>query len=382
MILTILTPTLPPDVCGVGDHSVNFAHALREHAERVTAIHVRCPNPAPGLPFDRIDHWDRRPDSLSGLLERHGTECLWLQYSGYGYAYQGLPEFLVRALQQVDKRIAVAVYFHQIHCRAGQLGWKGVFIAPRQRSIATRLARRADVVLTSCELYRRAIAKDCGVANEKLHQLPIGSNIPIPIVEPSERLRLRSLFGWSGDLRVAIAFGSSGTQAKALRENRQSLKMAVETGAIHRIVCVGGAPSSPPLDLADSCASAVRPIITELGHQPPRRIAELLLAADVAVTGNERRKFAKSGTMMAFAMAGLPVLVADAGDSSHETNAADAFVPTISLDELAQLAADDHARIHRQRLAAERIGWPALADQATKILSPICHASGAAVHGK
>jgi glycosyltransferase involved in cell wall biosynthesis len=374
--ITFLSPRLPPSVCGVGDHTVQLASSLRAHVDGVTAIYLHGPKAASDLPFDRIDWWDGQPTTLARLVESHATDCLWVQYSGYGFAYQGVPEFLVRSLRQLRGQNAIVVYFHQVHCRAKQLGWKGLIISPYQFSIAKRIAKCADLVITSCDLYRNLIAEKYSVPSDRLFQMPIGSNIPVPVVTFEERARLRSELGFSPQMTLAVAFGTTGSQQKAIHYNRELLEGAVQNGQIDGIVCLGGAPGSSSLQLDATCEERLRPHITVMGHQTADRIAEILLASDVALTAYPSEKYGKSGAMMAYAMAGLPVLISDTSKVQRRISPAAAFIRTCSLRDLTRGPSDHAARVSQQKHAASKVGWPAIATQALQILDTRCSTAG------
>lgn len=368
MNITFLTPRLPPSVCGVGDHTVQLAQAMRAHVEYVTAIDLYGETADASLPFDRIDRWDRRPETLSSLLRTHATDVLWIQYSGYGYGYQGVPRFLERALRRLNRETTLVAYFHQTHCRMRQLGWKGVLISPWQHRIAQRIAQRADVVFTSCELYRKLIADQYAVRPNKLFQLPIGSNIPVPVMDSSERQRLRLALGWSPLQRIAVVFGSSGSQLRVLRRYRDILARSVQSGLIHRIVCVGGTPESRPIKLPEVGDPYLRSHIVAFGHQSAQRVGEILLAADVGVTWCPFQKFGKSGVVMAYAAAGIPILV-DGTEDESDLGFTGSFVHLCSVQDLKERTDCGWERRMRQDNAIASIGWPALASRAFGILN-------------
>jgi hypothetical protein len=323
------------------------------------------------MPFGRLDRWNREADSLARLIQEHQSDCLWVQYSGYGFAYQGLPWYLLRALRRLRGRVPIVVYFHQRHCSIRQLGWKGILISPLQRRIGKSIAACADAAITSCAFFRELIGREYNIPRNKFHMLPIGSNIPVPAATRQQRERLRTNFGWKPDTTVAVVFGSPGSQRDALRRNQQALIEAVHGKLIHNIVCVGGAPGPPPRGLIEACDASLRPHLTVLGHQDESRIGELLIAADVGLTFYPPEKFGKSGVMMAYAMAGLPALVPEDLAQQRSNGDAGSLVRRQTMRSLAGLQFDESLRRAEQRRAAATVGWPALATQALTILDTI-----------
>jgi hypothetical protein len=371
MNLTFLTPRLPPSVCGVGDHTVRLALALRDRIEGATALYIHEPAADTGLPFDRVDQWNGDPDSLAELLRKHHTDCLWVQFSGYGFAWQALPQYLVRALRAVRSRVPIVVYFHETHCFVSQLGWKGIVLSPLQRHIGKSIAACANAVITSCEFYRQLIDRHYRVPRERSHLLSLGSNIQVPVVTRQAHDKFRSDMGWPHGSILAVVFGSVGNQRLALRHHQQALAQAIREKLIHRIICVGGPPGPPPHDLLETVDESLRPAITILGHQTEGRIGEILTAADVALTRYPRERLGKSGAAMAYALAGLPLLADEAGGKLNGHGDTTDLIRETTLIDVASEQFDERSRRAYQENAAAIIGWPALATQSLEILRAI-----------
>jgi hypothetical protein len=123
--------------------------------------------------------------------------------------------------------------------------------------------------------------------------------------------------------------------------------------------------------LIDASDSSLRPHLTVLGHQGEERIGELLVAADIGLTCYPREKFGKSGTMMACAMAGLPILATDGAGPLAFNGDAGSLVRCVGQHDLAQLRFDEPARRAEQERAAEKISWPALAARTLEILNTL-----------
>jgi len=367
MRVTFLSPQLPPAVCGVGDHTVHLASAMREHCSGITALYVHGAADESGQAFQRVERWNRRPEALADLVREHGSGWLWVQYSPYGYGYQGLPWYLVHALRRLRGRVKIALYFHEAHCGLAQLGWKGYVLSPLQRRIGQKLARCADVLFTSCELYCDLIRRDYRVPDEKLFKLPIGSNIHVPILTANKRQQLRQSLGWAPTETVAITFGSAGSQRSALRRNHPTLIEAIHKKQIHRMICIGGVTDMPAAALLDACDNSLRPHTTVMGHQDDHRVAQMLVAADVALTGYPVERFGKSSAIMAYAMAGLPVLRSDEDENLQCADTRE-FLRIVHAHQLPEIACDERARLDQQERAMASISWPVLGRRAFMVL--------------
>jgi hypothetical protein len=311
-----------------------------------------------------------RPRALERLLEKHQTECLWVQYSAYGFGYQGLPWHLSRAIGALRSRPQIVVYFHETHCLPHQLNWKGFLVSPLQKQIAKSIANHADVIFTSTDVYARRIREDYGAATERVNLLPLGSNIPISAFTDSDRTELRKQLGFSPQDRVAVIFGSVDNQRRALRKNQAALGAAVKNYLVNRIVCLGGNPgTSRDAVLRDmDIAEPLIDIMTVAGHQPAQRVAEILIASDVGVLGYPFERFGKSGAFMAYSLAGLPVLIGNDIPIRINNFLAVKFVRSSEPKQFAEIVDDTELRIRRHREANASFSWSSLAHQALTVI--------------
>ncbi len=376
MVLTFLTPRLPPCVCGVGDHTVHMADAMRDMVSSVTAIVLHSQPQRSGNVFDRIDRWNGRSAALAALLRDHATDLLWIQYSGYGFGYQGIPWFLIRAIKSLRQRPKIAIYFHEIHCSPHQLGWKGRLLSPLQKQLGKALANTADVIFTSNELYRQTIQRDYSVPSNRVALLPLGSNIPVPVVDERDRQRWREELGWDRHDCVAVCFGSVGGQRKVLRRNRDVLLAAIREGRVNRVVCIGGELSTRRDDVLLSIDDEIAEAATVMGHQSAENVAKILVAADVALMGYPFERFGKSGVFMSYALAGLPTVVSDGLPPDEVMFRGARLLHAQDLDQLGNAVSDIEARIARQQQAAEEFSWSSIAHSALDAVNSVCPPTG------
>src|SRR5262245_53157263 len=149
MRVSILTPRLPPAVCGLADHTQLLAEAMTRQGVSVGFIHREPCHNGGRLPGCLTDHWSRGGAALERCLTRQGADWLWVQLSGYGYSRWGAPYALSRSLAWVRRRLPdlrLAVCLHETHCRPHQLGRKGFWLSRWQRHTVATIARLADVV--------------------------------------------------------------------------------------------------------------------------------------------------------------------------------------------------------------------------------------------
>lgn len=120
-------------------------------------------------------------DSANAIAEQAlSSECLYLQYSGYGYAKRGAPLWLLQQLQTNRPQIKkLGVFFHELYAIGPPWG-SAFWLSPIQRHIARLLVERSDFWITNCEGSAQWL---CRFAGDKPHAvLPVFSNVgEIPI---------------------------------------------------------------------------------------------------------------------------------------------------------------------------------------------------------
>lgn len=313
MRVSFLTPRLPPVVCGLADHTKWLAQAMVKQGIEVGFIpcEAQCED---GKAFPGPVHrWDMCSCSLESCVAVQAPDWLWLQLSGYGYSRWGAPYRLGRELRRLRRRmpkLRLAIYVHETHCQPDQLGLKGRVLSPWQRHTVRRVARLGHVLFSSNSSYVTQIITQYNIPGEKVHQLPIGSNVPNATLSPEKRLQLRRELGWRDDEMIAVIFGRFPSQLRALESFKDLLIQGIRSGHLDRVVCLGGDQSEIPTQLA-ACVGwfPVPRSFQLLGHQPAHAVGEILACCDFALAREPRPRLEKSGAFIAFAAAGLAVLV-------------------------------------------------------------------------
>lgn len=129
------------------------------------------------------------------------TDCLYLQYSGYGYAKRGVPFWLLRELQRNRHNIAkFGVFFHELYATGSP--WKSAFwLSSFQREVALELAAMSDFWMTNREGSAEWLRQYAG---DKPHAvLPVFSNVGEMLDYSSMRVPKVVIFG-GPDLRQAV----------------------------------------------------------------------------------------------------------------------------------------------------------------------------------
>jgi glycosyltransferase involved in cell wall biosynthesis len=312
MRISFLTPRLPPQVCGLADHTQHLALALSREGVEVGFIHRQAGQSTFDLPAGPVDYWDDSARSLEACVRRQAPDWLWVQLSGYGYSRWGAPYRLAQGLKALAKNLPQlrrAVFLHEPHCDARQLGLKGLFLSPWQKHTVGQVVRSADVVFTSNELWRRRILTYYHPQADRLVLLRLGAHVPCVRLTPTERIRWRQELGWNEADVVAVTFGSVSMQRTALERLAPLLAEGLSCGALDRIVCVGGDLETAREALAPwQSAVGHGEAFQVLGYRPAAEVGAILASCDFAFLGTPRPLLEKSTAFVAAAEAGLAVL--------------------------------------------------------------------------
>jgi hypothetical protein len=286
---------------------------MASEGARTAFIHTEPRSGADGLLPGPIERWTGGSEALFQCLTRIGADWLWLQFSGYGYSRWGAPYTLARVLGRLRRRLPnlrIAICLHETHCRPKQLGRKGWWLSPWQRHVIARVARSGDLVFTSIPLYQYRAVREYGVAAEKVLLLPIGSNVPPADLTPEQRAGVRRRFSWEQEERVAVTFGTYASQLRALRQFTPLLVEGLRQGELQRVVSLGGEGAEIPRELATWAERFPQPErFAVLGPRSARDVSDILASCDFAFAAIHRTALGKSGSFLAYAFAGLAVLV-------------------------------------------------------------------------
>jgi hypothetical protein len=366
-------------VCGLADHAVFLANALRQQETDVSFIFCRWKQSTRTSIDASATAWDGSSKDLLRAVQHYQPDWLWIQLSGYGYSRWGAPYRLGIALRRLRARMPrmrLAVCLHEIHCKPAQLGFKGPILSPWQKHTVRLIARLADLVFTSNDVWRHWAIHDYGVNAGRVIMLPIGSNIPSLTMTPSQRRQLRRAFGWDENELIAVAFGSFASQIQALRTFRTFLLDGFKQGVLNRVVCMGGDSSVIPLELARLAAPlASRGGLQITGNRPAREIAELLSCCDLGLCPTPVPFLQKSGAFIACACAGLAIITNDvASCKAHPTTPFPVWSVHTWNWQLARSPIIDQVRYDLRRYALENYNWDMIARTALDTLrrhSPI-----------
>jgi glycosyltransferase involved in cell wall biosynthesis len=175
--LSILTRSLPPHICGIGDHSLNLARSLRDCGHSVELIACRgSPDKGAVIVGDEIDAgW---VEQVKTTVARLRIEVFILQFTPHMYNSRGRTwrRDLINLWSQLSLDLATALIVHETYFRT--LRHPPSFLrGTREKNLLQELCRSAHHVFTASETIANEI-KGWG-EKRSVVVLPIGSNIPV-----------------------------------------------------------------------------------------------------------------------------------------------------------------------------------------------------------
>jgi len=239
----------------------------------------------------RILVWEQRMTE-SQLDEVTDADCVYLQYSGYGFSMRGAPLWLLLALRKRRHRIKhFCVFFHELYA-FGPIWSSAFWLSPLQRYIAARLARLSDAWLTN----RQASATWLNTHSDlrPYTVLPVFSNVGEASACPVAKKRCVVIFG-GASLRAATYHAAGPALFRWAAANSMS---------VHDV--------GPSLQDAKLAELLVAQGVTSYGIQSPGVISALLATSQYGVLAYHPEYLAKSGVLAAYCAHGVvPVLVND-----------------------------------------------------------------------
>lgn len=295
--LVSIAPDLDPTRGGVAAYALGLAARQTGGVAATHFVVLRSPATAPA-PATTVIAPDG--DALSRTLELLGTSRVLLHFSGYGFAPDACPRWLLDGLQRW--RIAqpagrLVSYFHELTTE--EPWWTRThWTQPRQKRIVDGLATLADAVVTSCPYFADRLVTRHGVAAGKVTLAPV----PPTLAETAPAVASHS----RSDAGLAVlVFGLRGTRQRALAEHARLLRRWGETGRLARLMLAGDDAR------ADEARSFAHPSVRITAHPSLDAAALHALAAeaDCGLVWNWASILTKSTVFANLCALGVPAVI-------------------------------------------------------------------------
>jgi len=219
-MLAVVSPTWPPERCGVADFAWWLAKSLGDH--RVIRVFTReAGSPVPeSVPADSITmesmprDWDFCGSrKLARDLTRGGYHSILVHYSPFLYARRGIDPWMALFLGSIlsaarprsRPRPRLIVMFHEIF-EPLHLGPRSFLRGSFQLVIALAIGFLASDLVVASQERRTFLSRLLFWKRSRIHFIPVGSNIPV-VAELEDRNSWRRKQGIEEDASVVAVFG-------------------------------------------------------------------------------------------------------------------------------------------------------------------------------
>jgi glycosyltransferase involved in cell wall biosynthesis len=290
----IITKFLPPEICGLGDHSVMLGDAIRLRGHKVTLVG------GSGAPRDdRLIVEDFWRNSGFGLLMRKlesiGVDHLILQFTPLTYTDHGKHQStaLIDFWHSCSRKWKTSLILHETYFR---VWWypPSIINGAIEKRIIKAMVRKSHYVFTASQpLFDEVKNWHC---KPTVFFLPIGSNVIFCL---ADRQGMRLKAGIRQEDVALTLFGGG--------ENLRRLKHYVEI--VDAFLSRNGVPVCWILlgGIKKDWFSLTRPVFSP-GFLPPEDLSAWLQMTDIFLMPHISGLCAKRGTLIAALQHGLPVV--------------------------------------------------------------------------
>lgn len=322
--VALLTGSVPPEPCGVGDFTARLAAALIDQGVDAQLVS----GPEWGL---------AAVPQLRRQLRTLGADLLHIQYPTTGFGSGLAPHVL--SLGGIGMPVVVTLHEHsQAH--------------PLRRLSSLAFALRSQALVFTTEGERSSYLRSAPWVGRRSVVIPIGSNIPAGPPQP-------------GPQPVVVHFGQIRPN-KGLHDFLAAAQQAQREELPWRFVVIGAVlPAFRRFAEDISRPAQDLPVEWRL-DQPAAIVGEQLRQAHVAYLPFPDGASLRRGSMLAALANGLPVLTTRGGQTPPDLAAAVRFVddPPGAVAELRRLLTlpDERPQLVQRSLAfAARLAWPRIA---------------------
>jgi hypothetical protein len=290
--IAVIVPNLPPAPCGVYD----YARKLAEHWPARADWTLISPGEGSAWPGAQVRKVERDGASLAQQLRDLAPECVGLQFTCFGYAENGVPEWLADGLEAFkhQSKARLAIMFHEF-AYDGAPWRRAHWRKPRQTALAARLCSVADGALTGVPQWQHEMQQ---VSGREVARAVLPSNIdPVEFASHQGPLSL-GVFGLPHSRERAlhahhkllqaigpctlrlIGFGLGEGLAAGEKKLLKGLKCVVEA-------CAKSAPAEVSRAMA-SCHAMLAPCSSEEIWKSGSSMAALAHGCTLVATGTEK----------------------------------------------------------------------------------------------
>lgn len=372
--VAIVTPTYPPDHCGVGDFTGMLAAAIAEGNTSVNIFTTRGSR-RPSLPagvhvHPEVARW--RVGTMGALASRIADDqpdAVLIQYVPFLYARRGIG-FAAPVLSWLLRRrgVPVVTIVHEPYVPLWT-NTKSFVRGVAQRAMLVMLMLASARVAVTTRFWERELRRWLPWRGHRIARIPVGSNIPLSPISTTERSALRACLGLAQDDLVLTFFGSlHGTKLLGLIV--RSVAHLQSTGLPAVLLIIG--QEAEALSSIAAEVGLVPGTVVCTGYSSPEDVSRSLQCGDLFLAPFTDGVSTRRTTVIAALQHRLPV-VTTKGRLTEEELFADAIamVPCRDEDAFVRRVADLARDPDDRRALAERghglyertFTWPAIMTQ-------------------
>lgn len=322
MKLSLVFPTLPPALDGIGDYTARLAAAFSGLGE--VTVHTASPGfeEIEGVRIVRSFSVDT-PTGIRGLeqgLLQSRPDWVVLQYNPFSYGPRGFNLTLPKVLKRVKRKLPgarLAVMVHEPFVPVD--GVKNLVMTLWQRWQLWQLGRAADLMYFTIESWVERFSR--WFSKTPVYHLQVGSNVPRI---PSNREETRRQLGISDDEFVAGIFGTLHP-SRLMHFVGRAIQEVKRAGRPLTILYIGPHGSRAAAALEDAR-------VIDAGKLPPADVSRYFQAMDMYLAPFRKGVSARRGSFLVGIQHGIATV------STHGIHT-DSFIR--KADEAAFLLASD-----------------------------------------
>ncbi len=209
----IITAKVSPNICGVGDYSINLATNFQTLCNLDVNLIVESSCQAssqPVLILPLVENWSKTDlQNLFNQLQQENVRNVILQYTPWLYSPQGCNLSLINFWRQCAQQFNALLIVHETY--SWFLKYPGTWgVGLLQQYVLRSLIRSSHDVFSASELYLKRL-KRFSNHPDKIHYLPIPSNISPKPQSLAQKQKLRHKLGISPQQIVLTLFGCRGS---------------------------------------------------------------------------------------------------------------------------------------------------------------------------
>ncbi len=356
--LQIVAPRLPPRACGIGTYAwALHQHWPGRHSQNRFLVFAEAAASREYLGDQTIEEFPAHAARFADFLEQQEATDVLLHYAGRAYHRFGFPRWMPDAFtiwQRRDARRRLHVIFHELPANFPLLSKQGI-LQRLSFAVARRLAEQAATLITNSEHHATVLNR--WRLRSAVEWFPVPSNIPAPVetaIRGDRRLR--------GDFAV---FGLPYTRLQTLRIFLDWISIWKKSGRLLRLHLIGPPDNkfTPEADALLHRTLSDAEVVNH-GELSPANVSKALFEVECCLSNSNELTWSKSGTFMACAAHGCPVVTErpSAGEPLRFTIAAES-VETMT----AAVAREKGARLRRWYL--DNADWDLTARRVAEIVA-------------